>query len=674
MKRTAVLTVLLTIISLTSFHPKAAAGIIDSLYVSYLNEPSVQVANKVFAELYREEQTDTLIRFDSSAKPSEVGFQVNNSMANYYLSRQDLNSALDANKRATAIVDQNNKELAQQCQEMKRSNDRWLWLCITLAALLLSAAVLLFIVWRRSKSMMREQNETKHIKSSFISYISQELREPMLTVKEAGLTLRAGHIDSSGDNHRIGDLIVKRCNSMLNLLTRMNIKSTDTTPSMRSGDFVYFVRSIVEAHSEEASARQIKLEFKTPLKTLFVNYVPENIQHIIDLLINNSLIHTESQGSIVVELPQPDNDRLKFTVRDNGTGIPVEKQPYIFSPGSEGLNATDNDKADTEAIISLVLARMLTIEMDGTISFVSEPGKETIFTIDLPYVPDNASATEHDKAIPNINEWLRQDSSDKTNAAMAFIVESDEDEAFLVARNLNDQFKIRYAREGWEALQSAQGLVPDLIITDAVLPDMNGTEFVRQLRGNETLSHIPIIAMANNTSEKERLKLFQAGVDVLLVKPISPEEMRFASRHIVKQRASLLERYRKINADKAPEPAEVQLSKSDTDFINKMVDVIHAQMALGSIDMEQISDAMSLSRKQLRSRVMDLTGLTPIAYVLQVRLEYAKQLMADNGLSLTQIANKCCFQNLSHFSKAFKQQYGVPPQQYRKGIDGTRKL
>lgn len=665
-------TILQVLVSLTAFSPKAAAATIDSLYVSYLNSPRVATANAVFAELFREEFTDSLVRFDESSKPLDVKIKLHTSMAAYYLSKQDFTSAISASRRATTTLKQSNNELAHQNQQMKAKSNQWKWLSIVLGVLLLSALIYLLYIWRKYTDITRKQDEFQRTRASFISYVSHELRAPMVTIMGAGQLLRSDVKSSSYDNKRLGDLIVKHCSRMVSLLSRMNVKPKGDAPKMRSGDFVYFLRSAVEAHANEANSHQIKLEFKTPLKTLFVNFSAENIQHIIDLLINNSFDHTAPHDRIVIELPKPDRDRMRFSVSDNGEGIPVENQPYIFSPGHTSRTVTKKDHVDSAAVINVALVRRLVMDMDGTISFVSEPGRGTMFIIDLPYLPDSASAIEHDKAMPNIDEWLRHDNDDKADAPMAFVVESNEDEAFLVARHLNDNFNLRYARDGREALQNAQGLMPDLIIVDVVLPDMSGSEFIRQLRVDEALYHIPVIAMTNDSSEEERIEYIKAGVDALLIKPISPEEMRLATRHIVEQRASLRERYGKTDISKTTETADVQLSKSDNDFINKMVDVIHAQMSQGSIDMEQISAAMSLSRKQLRTRVMDITGLTPVAYVLQVRLNYAKRLMADSTMSLTQVANKCCFQNLSHFSKAFKQQFGVPPQQYRKSIDSIR--
>lgn len=663
-KRIAVRTAFMILVLTTAFRQNAAASEIDSLYAAYRDAPTIVNANAVFAELFREEQLDTLVFLEESANQHEGEIQLDITMAEYYLSCNDLNSAITAAKRATALLSQDNSERQRQAQEGKNSAPSH-WLCVTLGALLLATLISLFMVWRRNVSISQALNNNKHIRSKFITYLSQELREPLLTVMEAGQSLLCDEKKQSHDHKHIGEMIAKHCGAMLYLLNRMDVKP-GATPAMQPGDFVYFLRSIVETHDEEAYQRQINLEFRTPLKTLFANYAAEHIRHIVDLLIYNSLAHTDPHGRITVEIPKPNKDRLRFSVTDNGHGIPIENQPYVFTPGHRSRKITKNNKADSEAVINIFQIKRLLDEMGGAVSFSSKPGEGTVFNIDLPFMPDYASVEEHGNATPYIDKWLQQDSGDKANAPIAFIVGNNEDEAFIITRHLIDAFNLRYARDAHEALLNAQGLLPEIIITAAVLPDMDGTQFVRQVRANEALCHIPIVATTSNSSEQERVRFIQAGADALLVKPVSPEEVKHLTLHLVEMRASMREQFVKNNTDKASGDIGLHLSNSDNEFINKAIDNIHSQMAQGKIDLEQMSIDLSLSRKQLRTRIINLTGLTPIAFALQVRLNHAKCLMADTEMSLTMIANKCCFQNLSHFSKAFKQQFGVPPQQFRK--------
>ena len=201
------------------------------------------------------------------------------------------------------------------------------------------------------------------------------------------------------------------------------------------------------------------------------------------------------------------------------------------------------------------------------------------------------------------------------------------------------------------------------------MPVMDGWELIKRLRANPQLNHIPIIAMTANTSEQQRMACYDQGADNVLVKPFNSSELRLLADKLITSRNSLREHYAKSGNTIGSNTPTDSLNKEDKEFINKLIDVIHAQMAKDDIDMDHIAAALSLSRKQLRSRVMAITGQNPAAYVLKVRLNFARRMIANETTSLTTIATKCGFQNLSHFSKAFKQQFGVSPLQYRKNSD-----
>ena len=240
--------------------------------------------------------------------------------------------------------------------------------------------------------------------------------------------------------------------------------------------------------------------------------------------------------------------------------------------------------------------------------------------------------------------------------------------AFFVASHLNDKYNLRLARDGREALQIAKDLVPDLIITNMTMPVMDGWELIKRLRSTPTLIHIPIIAVTSNMSEQVRMACFEAGADNVLVMPFNSGELRLLADHLIQQRSVIRDRLVQNRLDSSRESRPMATSREDQQFISKLVDVIHAQMANDDIDSEHIAAALSLSPKQLRTRVMNITGMTLVAYVLQVRLNYARRLMPNENMSLTAISSKCGFQNLSYFSKTFKQQFGVSPQQYRKNL------
>ena len=542
------------------------------------------------------------------------------------------------------------------------------WASIGLGILLVLMLGGLFKAWRTSSRTLRMQRQTQAQRDIFFKNIAQELQTPVSVIMSAGQQLLDGGKFSAEEKQRIGTMIVSRSKNILNhvnsLIEIEKVDSSIEKPEPKCGDIVMFVRMLVDNFTELANQRFITLEFTSPKNTMTVTFVPDYLRRIVHNLVLNGIKYTPRYGKVTVELLPLDADKIKLCVGDTGPGIPLEERNRIFEPFFQTVDVNNGIETGME----LAVVKHIVKSMDGTIDFESEIGKGTTFTIVFPVEPDRRQGEKDISTTKDFAEKRIIPSGKSGQQRLVFIVEDHEDVAFFTANHLRDKYKLRFAHDGNEAFRNAQGLVPDLIITNTMLPGMDGKELIRKLRGNAALNHIPIIAITSNTSEAERLSCFEAGADAVLVKPFNSSELRLLVDHLILQQQTIREHYAKVstNNEDANKP---QMSKEDQEFINHLVDVIHVQMAKEDIDMEHIAAALSLSRKQLRTRVMALTGLTPVAYVLQVRLNYARHMISRKDASLSTIANRCGFQNLSHFSKAFKQQFGVSPMQFRKSVD-----
>lgn len=543
------------------------------------------------------------------------------------------------------------------------------WGGFSLVILLTATLAGLFLTWRKNKKALKIQRQTEEIRSHFLANITNELQTPLTIVMSAGQQLLEGGKTSADESKHIGEVIMRHGKSMLGLVNQiLNIEKSKADidePDLRRGNIVMFVRMLVENFTNEANQHLVTLEFSSPVNTVIMDFSTHHIRTIIHSLISSAIKFTPRNGRITVGVTAPMDDKISLIVKDTGKGIPVEELGRIYEPFYQSLNG--DDAVDTAITLSLV--NQLVQAMNGTITVDSQPGKGTTFTITLPYkhVPGDDSLTE--ESSHQLTEELIRQTGDSNGKPLVFIVENTEDVAFFIASRLSKEYELRFARDGREALKNAQSLVPSLIITDITMPVMDGKQLMRQVRDNESLCHIPIIAMTSDSSELERMACIEAGADYVLVKPFMSSELLIIANHLINQRSVMRDRLAKTNSNINNESSSVQMSKEDKEFINRLIDVIHAHMAQEDIDMEHIAAALSLSRKQLRTRVMAITGLTPVAYVLQVRLNQARHMIANEDESLTTIAGKCGFQNLSHFSKAFKQQFGVSPLQFRKNMD-----
>lgn len=539
------------------------------------------------------------------------------------------------------------------------------------AVLTLMLALMLIgmtLAWRKSRSVTLMQRKTQELKSHFFTNITNELQTPLTVIMNAGHHLLENAKTSVEDRKRLGEMIVNHGNRMLGLVNQLlDIEAVRTSsekePRKKTGDIVMFVRMLVENHTEPARSKLINLEFNTSLNTLVVEFSLEYLRKIVHTLIANAFKFTPRNGNVTVSLESPESGHIRLTVADTGKGIPKDEIERLFDPLAQ---SDDNDDDGAGVSAGLTLVQQIVQSMNGTMAVDSELGRGTTFTINFPvrFVKGNAEA-EHGNITSFAEERIRKDSK---QMPLVFVVENNEEIAFFVASHLSDKYNLRLARDGREALQSAQDLVPDLIVTNMTMPVMDGWELIRRLRSTPTLIHIPIIAMTSNMSEQERMACLEVGADNVLVMPFNSGELRLLADHLINQRSVIRDRMYQSRLDSSREPRPMATTREDQQFISKLVDVIHAQMANDDIDTEHIAAALSLSPKQLRTRVMNITGMTLVAYVLQVRLNYARRLISNENLTMTAISSKCGFQNLSYFSKTFKQQFGVSPQQYRKNL------
>lgn len=541
---------------------------------------------------------------------------------------------------------------------------------VILGIMLIVMLTALFHAWRKNRSALAMSQQTQELRSHFLNNITRELHTPLTVIMNAGQQLLYSSKTSPNVNKRIGEMIINYGQSMLELVNQLidieKVKTASEQNEIRTGNIVMFVRMLVDNFRDSAQEHLISLQFSSPLQSVVTEFPPDNIRKIVHILISNAIHYTPRNGRIDVTMDLIESNKLRLMVADTGRGIPVEERERIFEPFSQSENGDNGVKT----VLELSMVNYLVQALNGTISVDSELGVGTTITITLPVQHNKNEDIKGSEIAPHFaDRQLIPESNGKKQKPLVFIVENNEDVLLFIADHLKDDYNLRFAHDGKEAFDNALDLIPELIITNMIIPVMDGKELIRQIRQSKTLSHIPVIAMTTNTSEHERLSCLEAGADGVLVKPFNSREMELMVKHIIKQRIALRERIASTNADNKTQDVTARMSKEDKEFIHRLVDVIQAQMANADIDMEHIAAALSLSRKQLRTRVMAVTGLTPVAYVLQVRLNYARRMILNEDTSLTTIASRCGFQNLSHFSKAFKQQYGLSPLQFRKSVD-----
>ena len=277
---------------------------------------------------------------------------------------------------------------------------------------------------------------------------------------------------------------------------------------------------------------------------------------------------------------------------------------------------------------------------------------------------DNASHPEPDKTVILPDATMEPDSTSMRPSIL--IVEDNADISYYIGRLLNGAYQIIYAQNGAEGLEIAAEQMPDLILTDLMMPEMDGYELCRRVRESEVLNHIPIIIITAKSGGKERVCGLEVGADAYLEKPFNAEELNIRITKLLEQRRLLREKYSK--AMREGTELNVKLNPADQDFLARLNDYIYALISNHGLNSDMVDDKMCMSRSQLNRKVRAITGYNTSAYILQMRMERSKRLLASTEELIGDIALKCGFEDANYFARLFKQIFNVTPSQYRKSL------
>ena len=472
--------------------------------------------------------------------------------------------------------------------------------------------------------------------------------------------------------HSSAKMIVRQGDSLLRLINQLldisKVKSAVGTPEWRSGNIVTYIYMLIENYQQYAKSKSIELSYTHQEQNIMMDFVPDYINKIFSNLITNAIKHTDKYGKVNVTVESVGNE-LRIKVFDTGCGIRPEDLPHIFEPF---FQASD-DSTNIGTGIGLSLVKMVVDAMNGKVSVESQVGKGTTLYIHLPlrhghqiWQPVNDVQT---LSVPIPEEIELNDSpSDKEGQMPALlIVEDNAEVASYIGSALRNHYRIYYAKDGAEGLDKAKDIMPELIITDIMMPVMDGNEFCREVRASDILNHIPIIVITAKNTEESHIESLTAGADAYLVKPFNTDELNIRVKKLLEQRRILRRKYTSPLSDDAD--GYSKLNNMERDFLNRFVDVVHAQLSQSRQDVETIASKLNMSRSQLNRKMLAITGCNTTTYISQLRISKAKRLLdAEPGMSIGDVAMKCGFEDMAYFSRIFKQMTQMTPSQYRKRV------
>ncbi len=578
------------------------------------------------------------------------------------------------------------KEKELTAERLKRSR---LFIILLISGTVL-IVVLVFIIYRSFRIKQKANRvllEMDQLKSRLFSNISHELRTPLTMIMsplEEILSDEPG-IKPSGKTIRMMQRNTKR---LLNLVNQMLDLSKLDAGSLKlelvQEDIVKFLRVLIISFASIAEKKIISFPYKLPDGKFITWFDPDKFEKIITNLLSNAFKFTSEGGEVKCEviLPEQENELMEVIVSDTGIGIPSNEIDNVFNRFHQVKSSNYIGSGGTG--IGLALTKELVELLHGEVDVRSKLGKGTTFTVRVPVGKDHLReeefllkksdeintidySTDHDD-IKDSGERtgdIYEGPKSEDELPLVLIVEDHTDIRTHLREKLEDSFRIMEANDGIVGLDKATENIPDLIITDLMMPRMDGVEMCNKLKTDKRTSHIPVIMLTAKAEEEDKLAGLETGADAYIIKPFSMKEVKLRVRKLIEQRNMLRDRFsREITL----EPKDIAVTSVDEKFLHNTMTVIEGHMNNNEFEVRMLQDEAGMSRMQLFRKLKALTGQTPSEFIRTVRLKRAAKLFKQNYGNVAQVAYEVGFNNLSYFAKCFKELYKIAPSDYDKPL------
>jgi signal transduction histidine kinase/ligand-binding sensor domain-containing protein/DNA-binding response OmpR family regulator len=562
---------------------------------------------------------------------------------------------------------------------------------------LLLLLLLRYIVLERERMNFRLQQEKleadrRHeidmLKIKFITNVSHEFKTPLsLIITPVEKMLKS--IDKADLRNQLL-MIHRNAKRLLNLVNqlldfrRLEIQQIKLLPS--AGDIVSFSRDITYSFSDLAEKKNITLRFFSDIESLIVLFDHDKLEKIIFNLLSNAFKFTHEHGQITVtlshkyeEIPATAKPESMFSwivlkVADTGIGIPKEKKDKVF----EGFFQLDNQGIISQGTgIGLSLVNEYVKLHKGRIELESETGKGSCFTILLPVTTDMNNGGDNLIQTAKIEETVYSDSISNEKIydhnPTILLVEDNEDFLLYLKDNLKNNYNIFEAPDGHIGLKIAREKSPDLIVSDIMMPEMDGIELLRNLKNDKHTSHIPVILLTARNSDHKKLEGFDVGADDYITKPFSFEILESRIKNLIHQRKLIRKSFQKIFE---LTPSEIKVTSLDEKLIQKAIAIVEKNIANANFSVDQLAREIGMSRVHLYKKLTALTGKTPLEFIRVIRLRRASRLLEKSQLTISEIAYQVGFNNPKYFAKYFKEEYKMLPSDYvaSKGANAVKRI
>lgn len=528
----------------------------------------------------------------------------------------------------------------------------------------------------KERNEQRRLKELSTLKSRFYSNITHEFRTPLTLIIGLNRQLKQ---TTNNSKRGIYDIIERHSYRLLNLINQLldlnRLESKAMPLSYQNGDIIAFCKYIVGLFYDSAKNRQIHLTFESKMEALIMDFDADKVQSILFNLLSNALKFTPSEGKVNVQiLHQVSDNQCIIKVKDSGIGINEDALAYVFNRYYQDKTRPQDGNNNTG--IGLALVKELVLQMNGEIDVESNTNG-TEFKIVLPTIQKDSTTTKSspDDNLKNlINAYFPTDKIQLSNPKinnhaekpLLLLVEDDKDLMQYLEAIVGEYYEIETAKNGKVGIDKAIEKVPDLIISDVMMPKKNGFELCKTLKNDIRTSHIPIILLTAKSNKEDEMKGLEAGAEVYMIKPFLQEELFLRINQLLDNRRLLQERYQ--GSDLPTIKSTPKIEKED-EFVLNVRQVIEKHIDKYDMDVNFLCEELHISRAQLHKKLTYLTGTSTRQFIKKIRLEKAEKLLKESDLNITEIAYETGFDS-KYFSKVFSKTYGMSPTQYRKSLKG----
>ena len=593
-------------------------------------------------------------------------------------SEKNLNHIQNVRVRYERERKQNEIELLNRSWEAERKNRNAL-LTMSLIALFLTIAtiiVLIFLIALRNRNQ-RIIKEMERMKSTFFTNITHEFRTPLSVVQAAAGDVLNRSSDpevrrDALDILRHGKGLLNLINQILDIAKLTEKSAVKAVPEWKYGDIVGFISMICESHRPFAQAAGVRLVFSSPVEELEMDFIPDYVQKIVGNLLSNAVKFSPSGADVLLFVKQEEAD-VHIIVCDKGVGMTAEQKDKIFIPFYQA--PTDSQRIGSGIGLSLV---KLSVEaMNGRVDVHSAPGEGTVFIVRIPLAYGGKVSGRLNMTEYNISEAdtlattrleINEDIVCGTDSFSILIIEDTAEVARWQMKQLGEGYSYYFASDGESGLARAEEIIPDLIITDIMMPGMDGYEVCRRIRSSELLNHIPVIMVTAKATHEDRMKGLAAGADAYLEKPFHADELAVRVSKLLEQRKLLQSKWEAVIRQGEPveeNPAANELPDADRAFVGKFTDAVNKCFETGTLDYDFIASEMCLTRSHMSRKLKAITGMTSTEYIKTMRISLAKALIDTTDMKIEAIAMRCGVDDVAYFSSLFRKATGMTPTAWR---------